>query len=174
MAPIRDPTQIICWSYPLAMDDHRKQAARLATKADSRTGTELITEAAGEGLAAIAHALLAGLPNQRNPQVWLQVAPLEDTMLVRADEVVAVRVRSDKDHSFALEVFVPELSGPTRDAWLRVCNGTGEWFELNAADQLSILLAETACSDEPHTRAVVLNVSGPAEGKRDLSVDRNY
>ena len=124
-------------------------------------------------MAAIAHALLAGLPN-RSPQVWLQVAPLEDTVLVRADQIVAVRVRPDKDRSFALEVFVPELSGPARDAWLRVCDGTGEWFELNAADQLAILLAQTACGDEPDTRAVVLNASGPAEGKRDLSVDRNY
>jgi len=156
------------------MNDHRKQAARLATRADSRAGSELITEAAGEGLAAIAHALLAGLPNQRSPQVWLQVAPLDDTVLVRADRIVAVRVRPDKDRSFALEVFVPELSGPTRNTWLRVCDGTGEWFELNAADQLSILLAETACGDEPSTRAVVLNVSGPAEGKSGLSVDRNY
>ncbi|MET8626604.1 hypothetical protein ABZW30_23075 [Kitasatospora sp. NPDC004669] len=153
--------------------DHRALADRLARKADERTGENYVTEATGEGLAAVAHALLGSLPSRRSPQVWLSVRAdaAASRMQVRGDRITAARVRGG-DGEFTLEVFVDGF-GPGGQ-WFVVTEGTGEWFELNADEALLTLLAETARGDEEDVPAVFLLVGAPADGKDELMVDRNY
>jgi hypothetical protein len=164
-------------SLPMTdIKDYRGLADGLAAKAKQRTGEEYATDAAGEGLAAVAYALLGSLPNRRSPQVWLEVnsADSEARMVVRADRIIGARVHAaaPEEERFFLEVFVPEMSDQSRAQWLVVAEGRGEWFELNAAERLLLLLAETARDED--VPAIILTVHGLVNGKDELSVDWGY
>ncbi|MFG2919718.1 hypothetical protein ACGF0D_43480 [Kitasatospora sp. NPDC048298] len=155
--------------------DHRALADRLARKAEKRTGENHVTETTGEGLAAIAHVLLGSLPNRRSPKVWLGVrsgSAEEGGFWVSADRIIASRVRpADRKDIWILEVFVPEFAP---DQWLTVTVGSGEWFELNAPDQLLDRLEKTARGDEPHVSSVFLQAFFPrTDGKDGLEFNRN-
>ncbi|MFJ6770957.1 hypothetical protein ACIQOV_08315 [Kitasatospora sp. NPDC091257] len=153
--------------------DHRVKASVLAKKASLRTGADLLTDAAGEGLAAVAHALLGSLPNRMGSQVWLEVRagwPTGQSMLVRGDRITAVQVR-EWDGQFLLEVFV-EGHGPGGQ-WLAAATGAGEWFELNAGEALLTLLAEIVRDEQENLPAVFLRVEGRVDDKHELLIDRN-
>jgi hypothetical protein len=94
---------------------------------------------------------------------------------VRNEDIVSARVRETADNGagpYVLEVFVPGLA--TADRWLTVATGATEWFELNAAEQLLTLLAKTARGEGEEPPAVFVTITGQAEGKQSLAVDRNY
>lgn len=142
--------------------------------ANERSGEEYLTHAAGEGLAAIAHALLGSFPSRRSPQVWLEVQSDQSdvrTTQIRADQIVGARVRQavSEEEKYVLEVLAPDVTAPGR--WLAVAEGTGDWFELNASQELLNLLEETARGDEPHSPVVVLRVFGQSEDKYELNYE---
>ncbi|MFI5534207.1 hypothetical protein ACIA8O_37295 [Kitasatospora sp. NPDC051853] len=155
--------------------DHRAEAEQLTSDAQGRTGSDSLTDAVGEGLAAIAHTLLGSLASQRGPQVWLEVSTGQtnvSTMQIRTDRIVGTRVRAkaDEQQQFVLEVLVPEVSEP--GPWLAVAEGTGEWFELNASERLLNLIQEVTRDDEdPNAPVSVIRVFGQAKDKNELDFE---
>ncbi|MCX4575892.1 hypothetical protein OHB41_22405 [Streptomyces sp. NBC_01571] len=157
------------------MSAWEKRAAEQAKRAASRTGETLLTDAVGEGLAAVTYAVLQGAFTAKRPRVWLDTRCSAASTWVRGEDIVGARVREvddDADGQFVLEVFVPGLSTP--DRWLTVAAGTSEWFELNAAERLLTLLEETARSEDDEPPAVFVTIHGETDDKRGLAVDRNY
>jgi hypothetical protein len=151
-----------------------KKAGALARRAEGRTGDGQLTDAVGEGLAAVAYAVLRGGFTAQRPRVWLDTRSSAGAW-VRGEDIVSARVRDAEDNGggrFVLEVFVPGL--PTVDRWLTVATGASEWFELNAAEQLLTLLEETARSEDDEPAAVFVTITGEADDKQGLAVDRNY
>ncbi|MGW3494017.1 hypothetical protein [Streptomyces sp. NPDC001020] len=152
-----------------------EKAAEQAKRAQNRTGDAYLTDAVGEGLAAVAYAVLE-TPADAKPRVWLEARNPLTSMWVRATDIVSARVReTDGDQAeghFVLEVFVPALCTP--DRWLAVAPGASEWFELNAAERLLTFLEETARSEEDEPPAVFVQIHGEAGDKQELLVDRNY
>jgi hypothetical protein len=152
-----------------------QKAAAQAKRAENRTGDGQLTDAVGEGLAAVTYAVLRGAFLAQRPRVWLDTRGSSVSTWVRGEDIVSARVREaddDADGQFVLEVFVPGLC--TADRWLTVATGTSEWFELNAAERLLTLLEETARSEDDEPPAVFVTIQGEANDKRDLAVDRNY
>ncbi|MGW4020806.1 hypothetical protein [Streptomyces sp. NPDC005009] len=152
-----------------------KRALEQAKRAQGRTGEAYLTDAVGEGLAAVAYAALQGASTAQRPRVWLDTHGASHGTWVRSESITAARVRETDDGGsgrFALEVFVPGLT--TSDQWLSVATGASEWFELNAAEQLLTLLEETARSDDDEPSSVFITIHGEASDKQTLAVDRNY
>ncbi|MER5542116.1 hypothetical protein ABT072_06490 [Streptomyces sp. NPDC002589] len=152
-----------------------KKAEAQANRAENRTGEGQLTDAVGEGLAAVTYAVLQGAFTAQRQRVWLDTRCPSVGTWVRGEDIVSARVReadNDGDGRFVLEVFVPGLA--TSDQWLTVATGTSEWFELNAAEQLLTLLEETARSQDDEPPAVFVTIHGEVDGKDSLSVDRNY
>ncbi|MEV5786951.1 hypothetical protein AB0L42_39080 [Streptomyces sp. NPDC052287] len=150
------------------------KAEALAKRAQNRTGDGQLTDAVGEGLAAVAYAVLRGGFTAQRPRVWLDTRSSAGAW-VRGEDIVSARVRKADDNEgegFILEVFVPGL--PAGDRWLTVATGTTEWFELNAAEQLLTLLEETARSEDDEPPAVFLTIHGEGKDKQSFAVDRNY
>ncbi|MFF4311691.1 hypothetical protein [Streptomyces sp. NPDC001507] len=157
------------------MSAWEKKAAEQAKRAASRTGEALLTDAVGEGLAAVTYAVLQGAFTAQRPRVWLDTRCSAANTWIRGEDIVSARVREGDDNAdgqFVLEVFVPGL--PTADEWLTVATGRSEWFELNAAEQLLTLLEETARSEDDEPPAVFLTIHGETNDKQGLAVDRNY
>ncbi|MET8454843.1 hypothetical protein [Streptomyces parvulus] len=154
-----------------------EKAAEQAKRAQNRTGEANLTDAVGEGLAAVAYAVLQASADAK-PRVWLAARNRSTDMWLRVTDIVSARVRDDAgngqggEERFVLEVFVPALSTP--DRWLTVAVGASEWFELNAAEQLLLLLEETARSEEDEPAAVFIRIHGEEGKKQELAVDRNY
>ncbi|MET7306541.1 hypothetical protein ABZS68_05260 [Streptomyces sp. NPDC005571] len=151
-----------------------KKAGALARRAENRTGDSQLTDAVGEGLAAVAYAVLrGGFGAARGPRVWLSTRSMTGAW-VRSEDIVSVHVReaADKGAGFVLEVFIPGLA--TADRWLTVATGESQWFELNAAEALLTLLEDAARSEEDRLPAVFVTITGEADDKQGLTVDRNY
>ncbi|MGW7414297.1 hypothetical protein [Streptomyces sp. NPDC054863] len=152
------------------------QAARLAGRAANYQGQDALTDAAGEGLAAIAYAVLEAAGASR-PQVWLEVSsrPPAQSVLVRKDDIVGVRVRAKDsqdggEEPFRLEVFVHRLE---QLGWLQVADGASEWFELGAAEELLRQLQDIASTEDgSEYPTVFVNVRGENDGSLDM--DRSY
>ncbi|WP_030870559.1 hypothetical protein [Streptomyces sp. NRRL S-37] len=123
-----------------------RKAAELAQTAESRFGQDQITHTTGEGLAAIANALMALAGPPASPTVWLEVGTGTTSSWIRSDDIVGARVRqtAGDEEQFLLEMFVRGLATP--DEWLLVAQGSTEWFELNAAEELL-----TALESSPRT-----------------------
>ncbi|MFD3530088.1 hypothetical protein [Streptomyces sp. NPDC058664] len=150
-----------------------KKVTALARKAENRTGDAHLTDAVGEGLAAVAYAVLRRGVSQ-GPRVWLGTRASSGTW-VRCEDIVSVRVREeqqDGNSEFALEVFVPGLA--SAEQWLIVATGKSEWFELNAAERLLMLLDEIARNEDEEAPTVFVSVHGEAADKGRLEWDRNY
>ncbi|MER5199414.1 hypothetical protein ACWD3J_18535 [Streptomyces sp. NPDC002755] len=157
------------------MSTWEKKAAAQAKRAENRTGEGQLTDAVGEGLAAVTYAVLQGAFTAQRPRVWLDTRCSAASTWVRGEDIVSARVREADDNAdgqFVLEVFVPGLSTAAR--WLTVATGTSEWFELNAAEQLLTLLEETARSEDDEPPAVFVTIHGETSDKHGLAVDRNY
>ncbi|MFJ3650757.1 hypothetical protein [Streptomyces murinus] len=157
------------------MSEWEMKAAAQAKRAANRTGEAQLTDAVGEGLAAVTYAVLQGAFMTRRPRVWLYTRCSEGNTWVRGEDIVSARVRStdsDAGEQFVLEVFVPGL--PAADEWLTVAAGASEWFELDAAEQLLTLLEETARSEDDEPPAVFVTIHGETSDKQGLAVDRNY
>ncbi|MCX5074982.1 hypothetical protein OHA84_15880 [Streptomyces sp. NBC_00513] len=155
------------------MFDWQKKASALARRAENRTGEGQLTDAVGEGLAAVAYAAL-GRVSRQGPRVWLETRAPFGALVPHAD-ILSARVRKEPQEEslgFVLEVFVPGLA--TAEQWLTVATGTTEWFELNAAEQLVTLLETVARDESEELPAVCVSVYGEDEDKRSLSWDRSY
>lgn len=155
------------------MLDWQKKASALARRAENRTGEGQLTDAVGEGLAAVVYAAL-GRAARQGPRVWLETrAPFG--ALVPREDILSARVRKEpqeESEGFVLEVFVPGLA--TAEQWLTVATGTSEWFELNAAERLLTLLETVARKEGEQLPAVFVSVYGEDADKTSLSWDRNY
>ncbi|MET3988112.1 hypothetical protein [Streptomyces sp. PvR034] len=155
------------------MLDWQKKASALARRAENRTGEGQLTDAVGEGLAAITYAAL-GRAAKRGPRIWLEThAPFGS--LVPHDNILSARVRKETQgdsSGFVLEVFVPGLA--TAEQWLTVATGTSEWFEVNAAEKLLALLEEQARDEGEELPSVCVSVYGEESSQRALSWDRSY
>ncbi|MFD7981229.1 hypothetical protein [Streptomyces sp. NPDC059071] len=155
------------------MSAWEKKIRALARRAENRTGEAELTDAVGEGLAAVAHAVLRTGFSQ-GPRVWLDTRT-PSTTWVRREDVVSARVREEPQDGaagFILEVFVPGLA--TAEKWLTVATGNSEWFELNAAEDLLTLLEKIARNEDEDLPSVFVSVHGEADGKLSLAWDRNY
>ncbi|MCX4800598.1 hypothetical protein OG594_02735 [Streptomyces sp. NBC_01214] len=154
------------------MFDWQKKASSLATRAENHTGEAHLTDAVGEGLAAVVYAALGAA--KQGPRVWLEThAPFDS--LVPHESILSARVRKEAQEEspgFVLEVFVPGLA--TAEQWLTVATGASEWFELNAAERLVELLETVARTKGEELPAVCVSIYGEDADKRALSWDRSY